>query len=72
MQLDMPGKNCKDLKGRGFKPRRKAWQWCCLVVILSKPVLRSEGSGRAARCGALFAPQQPRVWLASLSTTIQG
>jgi hypothetical protein len=26
-------------------------------VILSKPLLQSEGSGRAARCGVLFAPQ---------------
>jgi hypothetical protein len=28
-----------------------------LLVILSKPLLRGEGSGRAARCGVVFALQ---------------
>jgi hypothetical protein len=35
----------------------QGWQWVILIVILSKRFLRSEGSGRAARSGALFAPQ---------------
>jgi hypothetical protein len=38
-----------------------------MVVILSKRSLRSEGSGRAARCVAFFATQKSRVWLASFS-----
>jgi hypothetical protein len=38
-----------------------------LLVILSKALLRREGSGRAARSGASSAPQQSRVWLASLA-----
>jgi len=35
-------------------------------VILSQPLLRREGSGRAARRVALLATQKSRVWLASL------
>jgi hypothetical protein len=32
-------------------------QWAVLIVIPSKRFLRSEGSGRAARCVAFFATQ---------------
>jgi len=31
-------------------------EWCRLIVILSKRLLRSEGSGRAARTGAPSTP----------------
>ena len=41
------------------------------VVILSKRFLRSEGSGRAARCVASFATHKSRVWLASLSPRLR-
>jgi hypothetical protein len=40
-------------------------EWCSLIVILSKRLLRSEGSGRAERRVAFFATHQSRVWLAS-------
>jgi hypothetical protein len=41
------------------------WQWVSLVVILSKPMLRAEGSERSARSVAMFATQESRVWIAS-------
>ena len=40
-----------------------------LIVILSEPLLRSEGSGRAVRCVAFFATPESHVWLASYSNS---
>jgi hypothetical protein len=46
--------------------RRQNWSVTKHLVILSKLLLRSEGSGRAARTVAIFATEQSRVWLASV------
>ncbi len=49
-------------------PRPSFWTVIGAAVILSKRFLRSEGSGRAARCVVLFETQKTRVWLASKTT----
>jgi len=56
----------------GFNEAQFRWEgnqgwWVSLIVILSKPLLRSEGSGRAVRCVAFFATPESHVWLASYS-----